>query len=323
MTEDELIQLIASLAARPAGDVAVALGDDAAVVTVPASQSLVTCTDTLVAGVHFHAETPAHLIGFKSLSVNLSDLAAMGALPRWVQLCLTMPAADGAFVAEFMRGFMQLADRYSVILVGGDTTRGPLSITVQAMGLADKNRLLTRGTAAPGDLVAVSGQLGDAALALQQLENGRPVAMEQMRRLQQPEPRIELGMELAGLASSCIDISDGLLLDLERLLLHSGCGASLELEKLPASECLLELEAEKRWQLQLTGGDDYELCFTIKPEFRSRLEELAESLAITITVIGSTSSGETIRCFDRAGTLIKTSKAGFQHFQENDKICDE
>jgi len=319
MIEDELISLIASLAGRPASDVILGMGDDAAVLEVPDNHVLVTCTDTMVAGVHFPAATPAGSVGFKSLAVNLSDLAAMGARPRWAQLSLTMPSADESWVRAFMAGFISLADRHSVILVGGDTCSGPLSITVQAMGVAQRGSLLTRGTARRGDLIAVSGQLGDAALALSLLERQQGVDPDLLRRLHEPEPRLRLGQALVGIASSCIDISDGLLLDLERLLKGSACGANVMLDDLPASGHLLELAAEKRWRMQLAGGDDYELCFTVPPQQRQRLRELADSLAIRISVTGEVTGSDTISCFDATGAVFEPEKPGFQHFENPDE----
>ena len=314
MAEDDLIALIAGLADRDSSDVVIGIGDDAAVLDIPEDHLFVTCTDTLVAGVHFPQATSASSVGFKSLAVNLSDMAAMGATPRWAQLSLTLPAADESWVREFISGFLKLADRANVTLVGGDTCSGPLSITVQVMGIAAKGKVLNRGTASPGELLAVSGWLGDAAFVLRQLGEGQSVPAAQLRRLNEPEPRLGLGSALAGIASSCIDISDGLMLDLERLLRHSGCGARVELESLPVSEYLSRIPAEQRQELQLAGGDDYELCFSIPSSQLTLLDELATRLEIPVSVIGKVTNSPGISCYDENGVVIELNNTGFQHF---------
>lgn len=319
MTENDLISLVARLTSRPASDVLLGIGDDAAVVKMPAGKSLVTCTDTLVSGVHFPAGTPARCVGFKSLAVNLSDMAAMAAQPRWIQLSLTLPAADAVWVREFISGFMALADRFQLILIGGDTCSGPLSITVQLMGFAGKDRWLTRGSANPGDLLVVSGELGGAAFALQQLERGQRPHPDLLQRLHEPQPRLHLGQALAAIASSCIDISDGLLLDLERLLQGSGYGASVQLEKLPSSALLAELPDTERWRLQLSGGDDYELCFSVPPSQRRSLQELAGSSDVAVNIIGEVTASAGICCYDVNGAVIQLQRAGFQHFEHSDE----
>ncbi len=318
MAEDDLISLIAESTNRAASDVLIGIGDDAAVIDVPPGKSLVTCTDTLVAGVHFPDGAPAHSIGFKSLAVNLSDMAAMAAKPRWAQLSLTLPTMDEPWVRDFLAGFMVLADRYNVILVGGDTCAGPLSITVQAMGLADRDKLLTRGTAKAGDLLAVSGELGDAALALMLLRGGQSVHSQLLQRLHEPEPRLRVGSALAGIASSCIDISDGLALDLERLLRSSGCGARVDLEKLPASKHLEKLPDAQRWELQMTGGDDYELCFSVPPKRLPLLENMIRTTAVPVSIIGEVTASAGINCYDENGTVIQLRSSGYQHFENTD-----
>ncbi len=248
-------------------DVLTAIGDDAAVLRVPAGQELVVCMDTLVSGVHFPCETAASAIGHKSLAVNLSDLAAMGATPAWATLSLTLPENDSTWIDEFSRAFLALADRYNVQLVGGDTTRGPLSVTVQAHGLVSQGEALMRKGAAPGDRIYVTGTLGDAGLALQ-LQESAPVSLR--KKLDYPEPRIEAGQLLAGLASAAIDISDGLLADLGHLLEDADAGASLQVDSLPRSKAFISSlqksvsqQPSRYYELPLSAGDDYELCFTV------------------------------------------------------------
>ena len=319
MTEDDLISLIANLADRPAADVIIGIGDYAAVVDVPHGKSLVSCTDTLVSGVHFPAGTPAFSVGFKSLAVNLSDMAAMAATPRWAQLSLTLPAIDEEWIEGFFAGFLALADRYNVALIGGDTCAGPLSITVQLLGVADGNTILRRGAASVGDLIAVSGWLGDAALALSLIKRAETVDPDLLKKLDEPEPRVELGQKLAGIASSCIDISDGLMLDLERLLQRSGYGARLEIVKLPASDFLAGLTEDERWEFQLGGGDDYELCFSVPPGRLPQLEETISTVEVPVNIIGEVTASPGISCYDAVGTAVQLKSTGFQHFKYSDE----
>lgn len=227
-------------------DVVLGSGDDCALLSVPAESLLAVSTDTLVAGVHFFADMDPVKLGHKALAVNLSDLAAMGAEPRWVSLALTLPEVDEAWVAGFAQGFLELADFYNVELVGGDMTRGPLSITVSIKGIVPERSALLRSGAQPGDAVFVTGQLGDAALALQQRLAHQTVSPDYLlTRLEQPEPRILAGMALRGLASSCLDISDGLASDLRHILQASGVSAQIELSQLPLSPALEMLPSEQ------------------------------------------------------------------------------
>ena len=243
-------------------DVLLGIGDDAALLQVPAGQQLVVAVDTLVAGRHFPEQTSAADIGYKALAVNLSDLAAMGATPAWATLSLTLPAVDGSLVTGICRWIFCLADEYSVALVGGDTTRGPLSVTVQVHGFIEPGKALRRDAANPGDAVFVSGVPGEAACALKQVLQGETPADTLLQRLNRPQPRVSLGQSLVGLASAAIDVSDGLLADLGHLLSASGCGATLWPDQLPSSPALQALPAGQVLDCQLNGGDDYELCFT-------------------------------------------------------------
>ncbi|VAW78114.1 Thiamine-monophosphate kinase, partial [hydrothermal vent metagenome] len=261
-------------------DVLLGIGDDAALLRVPAGKQLVVAVDTLVAGRHFPKQTSAADIGHKALAVNLSDLAAMGATPAWATLALTLPTADTAWLQAFSSGFFQLADEYAITLIGGDTTRGPLSITVQVHGFVEPGRALQRSTARPGDAVYVSGTLGEAACALQKILADEMPEAALLQRLNRPQPRVALGQSLAGLASAAIDISDGLLADLGRLLTASSCGATLWPDRLPCSSALQHLPAGQARDCQFNGGDDYELCFTLPEDKRKALAAVQAQHAV-------------------------------------------
>ena len=295
-------------------DVVLGIGDDAALLRVPEGQELVVTVDTLVAGVHFPADTPPAAIGHKALAVNLSDLAAMGATPAWVTLALTLPAADHDWLEAFAAGFFALAMTHEVQLVGGDTTRGPLSITVQAMGLVPAGRALRRAGAREGDAILVTGCLGDAALALQQ---GAAAITELRTRLDMPQPRVAAGQALRELASSAIDLSDGLLADLGHITRASAVGAELWVDALPRSEAFRQVAepGSQDWQeLPLSGGDDYELCVTLPPEriagARARLAELD----LPLTQVGWIRAGQGIRCRHEDGREYQPTSKGYDHF---------
>lgn len=290
------------------------IGDDAAVLDVPSDRQLVVCTDTLVEGVHFPKNTDPHAVGFKALAVNLSDLAAMGAEPGWFFMALTLPDGNAAWVESFAHGMAGLAREAGIVLAGGDTTSGALSITVTAIGFVKKNRALTRGGAKPGDRVVVSGLPGRAALALRQLEAGMEPNEECRKALEYPRPRLSLGSALCGIATACIDVSDGLAADLGHILERSGVGAVLNLEDLPGSQALSGLSVEERWTLQLTGGDDYELCFTVPPEKIDGLPGIAAECGVDLSIIGNISSQPGLVLKRPGGGLFEPAQAGFQHF---------
>ena len=299
-------------------DVITGIGDDAAVLQVPPGHELVVCMDTLVAGVHFPESTPAAAIGHKSLAVNLSDLAAMGALPAWATLSLTMPENNSSWLDEFSHAFFALADHYQVQLVGGDTTRGPLSITVQAHGFVARGSALMRKGVEPGDRIYVTGTLGDAGLALQLRENAPD---DLQKRLDYPEPRVEAGRQLTGLASAVIDVSDGLLADLGHLLEGTDFGASLHVDKLPRSEAFISAlhesgagEHSDYYELPLSAGDDYELCFTAPAMLCARVEQQLSSLSCGYTQIGIIEETAGIRCFLEDGSRYQPAAAGYSHF---------
>lgn len=294
--------------------VVVGIGDDAAV--VDESGLLVVAVDTLVGGVHFPPDSPPRSIGHRALAVNLSDLAAMGAMPSYATLALTLPAADAAWLEEFAAGFFELAARFDVDLIGGDTTRGPLSVTVQVLGRAVDEHVLTRAGGHVGDDVYVTGTLGDgaAAIALHARSTESREAAELFRRFSYPEPRIREGLALRTLASAAIDVSDGLVADLGHLCRQSGCGARIEVERLPLSA---ELEAavsgERAVDFALTGGDDYELCFTAPAARAEAVAAVSEDRGVPITRIGALVAGEGVVCY-RNGEPMPKALAGYTHF---------
>jgi len=235
----------------------VGIGDDAAVLEIPPNRQVVVTTDTLVEGIHFLSSSDAQNLGHKALAVNLSDLASMGAEPAWFFLALTLAAPDQAWLESFARGMGNLARSAGIVLAGGDTTSGPLSITITAMGLVEPGMALTRDGARSGELIVVSGQLGDAALALETLKAGGIPGPASRAALECPEPRLQLGRQLRGLATSCIDISDGLVADLGHILEASAAGAEIDIDLLPGSTSMAGLAVAQRRQLQICGGDDY------------------------------------------------------------------
>ena len=319
MAEFDLIERIRRhVVAR--GDVALGIGDDAALLEVPRGRQLVVAMDTLNAGVHFPEGTTAADIGWKALAVNLSDLAAMGAEPAWCTLSLSLPAADAAWLDGFLDGFSELAGRHGVALVGGDTTRGPLSVCVAVHGLVEPGRALRRDGAQAGDEVWVSGTPGDAAAALALMGLG-PVAMPTAsppdalaRRLARPEPRLALGRRLVGVASAAIDVSDGLLADLGHVARASGVRIELDVDRLPASPALAALAGpDARRLLQATGGDDYELAFTAPPALRAAVEALD---GVPVARIGQVRAGTPgVLARDGQGRPWEPGRAGFEHFR--------
>jgi len=316
--EFELIdRYFAQLGARRP-DVQLGVGDDAALLSVPPGQDLVACVDTLVAGRHFPPDSHADDIGWRSLAVNLSDLAAMGATPAWATLALTLPEFDEEWLEGFAAGFAALADQHGVALVGGDTTRGPLTISVSLMGLVPAGTALRRSGARPGDLIYVTGWPGDAAAGLALLQGrlqGQGAdrgALE--RKFRRPEPRVAFGSRLRGIASSCVDVSDGLAADLGRLVARSGAGAVVRAAELPLSRALYALAGEARArEFALGGGDDYELLYTVPPAARGRLLQLAASAgAPACHCIGEVVAGRGVRVLGERGEL--PLPRGWDHF---------
>ena len=308
--------LIAAIQARAASrdDVILGIGDDAALLQPPPGMLLVVAMDTLNAGVHFPDATAPADIGWKALAVNLSDLAAMGAVPAWCTLSLSLPDADPGFVDGFLEGFAELARRHEVALVGGDTTRGPLSVCVTVHGFVEPGQALRRDGARAGDDVWVSGALGDAAAALAQWQAGSAIDPALRARLERPLPCVELGRRLRGIASACIDVSDGLLADLSHVCAASGVGARVELAALPASAALLvATDGEAMQALQATGGDDYALCFTASPDARTTLAAMRVD-GVAPTRIGCIVDEQGVVAVRADGSRWQPPRAGYQHF---------
>lgn len=272
--------------------VPVGIGDDAAVINTSSDEQLLIAVDTLNIGVHFPEQTSAFDIGYKALAVNLSDIAAMGGVPKWFTLAMSLPEANHDWLAAFTEGLSALARQYQLSLVGGDTTRGPLSITIQIAGIVPRGRSLQRCGARVDDDIYVSGTLGDAAAALQicqhQLSGDSLTNERLLQRLNRPAPRVNLGIALRDIATACIDISDGLAADLGHILEVSGVGAEIKLASLPRSGALAALSSDSAqiqdWQLY--GGDDYELCFTAPVVQRERVAALSQAQRCAITRIG-------------------------------------
>lgn len=300
-------------------DVVLGIGDDAALLQPPAGRQLAVATDTLNFGVHFPAGTAATDVGWKSLAVNLSDLAAMGAAPAWCTLSLCLPRPEAEWVDGFLDGFLDLAGRHRIALVGGDTTRGPLSIGVTVIGLVEPGRALRRDGARIGDDIWVSGSLGDAAGALALMEGGGrgsgfPAALRE--RLDRPTPRVGLGLATVGIAHAAIDVSDGLLADLGHVCRASRVGAEVWLDALPCSPALAgAFDSLRRRELQATGGDDYELCFTAAPAAAAQLTGAASAAGVAITRIGRMIEGEGVQALDAGGGVWHPPQAGHEHFR--------
>ena len=287
-------------------DVSLGIGDDSAVITPPASQQLVICADTLVAGRHFPLDTAAHAIGWKSVAVNLSDLAAMGAKPHSILLALSLPTIDHDWLAGFSQGLFDCCDQFGVSLIGGDTTQSTqLTISVTALGWIEHGQAVTRAGAQVGDYICVSGQIGDAAFGLQHLGH----ALQQ--RLDYPTPRCLLGQQLKSVASSMIDISDGLAQDLGHILKASDVGAKLFLDQIPIDKSLKLLDKQQAWHYALAGGDDYELCFTISPQNFEKLSR--QQLDVPLTIIGKITQ-QTGLLFEYMGENCPLQIHGYQHF---------
>jgi thiamine-monophosphate kinase len=315
-------ELIATFFARqPVSrpDVALGIGDDAAILDVPHGQQLVVSTDMLVAGVHFPENTDAVSIGHKSLAVNLSDLSAMGATPAWYTLNLSLPQADTGWLEGFCQGMFALALKHDVALVGGDTTRGPLTIGIQIMGLVSHGQALQRVGARPGDRIYVTGLLGEAALGLRvtqgQLKLPDEYLANVLTQFNRPLPRVLVGLGLRGLASACIDISDGLAADLGHILAANDVGARIHLKRLPVSPAYDAAFEQVGWQAALTGGDDYELCFTIPPAQETEFRIASAHFGVPCSYIGDIEAEPGLRIVDEQGALYVPEQPGFDHFR--------
>lgn len=302
-------------------DVLLAVGDDCALLQVPADQLLAVSTDTLIAGVHFPQHTAPYDIGWKALAVNLSDLAAMGAEPAWATLALSLPELNEPWLQAFSDGLFALADQHDVALVGGDTTRGPLSITITVHGFVPPQQALRRDAAQIGDVIAVTGTLGDAGRGLQQALGQVAIcdisdAAFLLARLNRPTPRVAAALALRSIAHAAIDISDGLLQDLQHVLNRSGVGASLQLESLPLSDALRRQTATEQQAIELAlgSGDDYELCVTIPEAKWSRAQAAVSASGVNLTAIGRISDTASME-LTWHDTPFWPSQRGYDHFR--------
>ena len=284
------------------------IGDDCALLSLPDGYEFAVTTDTMVENVHFFADVDPEQLGHKLLAVNLSDLASMGAKPVSVMLALTLPKVDESWLAAFSKGFLSLAELHLVDLIGGDTTSGPLTLTVQAMGLVPKGKALLRSDAKPGDFIYLTGSLGDAGLGLK-IKQGYSCSNPEaaLQRFNNPTPQIDAGMALLEIANACIDISDGLTADLGHILERSHVGACLDWDKLPLSDAVVDyINDTGDWTMPLVAGDDYELCFTVSPEKVPRLN-------INCTRIGIIESTLGLRLY-KSGSLQPIDSKGYEHF---------
>jgi thiamine-monophosphate kinase len=304
-SESDLIEHFLRPLSSARADVVLGIGDDAALLAVPPQMQLVLTTDALVEGVHFLPGAPSRPLGHRALAVNLSDIAAMGAQPAWMLLSLILPEADEAWLGGFVSGMGALARTHNVALVGGNLSRGPLSITITLAGHVPQGAALRRDGARPGDVLYVSGTLGDAAAGRELVQGSAQAASQEAShealrdslssplraRFEQPQPRVALGQGLRGLASACIDLSDGLYVDATRLLQASGCGGQIDAASLPLSEPLRSYSGGRAVQLALGGGEDYELLFSASPSHAAAIEQLALRLGERVSRIGSVAAG--------------------------------
>lgn len=297
-------------------DLVLGIGDDCAVLAPDPRKLLVVSVDTLISGVHFPQSTSAADIAYKSLCVNLSDLAAMGARPAWFTLALSLPESDAKWLTDFSQSLFATASYYGIHLIGGDTTKGPLSITVQVMGYVDKHAYITRSGAKAGDRICVTGKLGAAALGLKlvllETQLDCPIATQAaLRALNRPEPRLAEGLKLTTIARAGLDISDGLLADLQHLLDASNVGAIVNVDDLPIASCVLShCKRQEALKMAMTGGDDYELCFTLPKDTKD--DEVLRG--VDFTCIGQITHELGLQLMDGNGERIKISGSGYDHF---------
>lgn len=318
MKEFDLIKHYFSKQLVKRKDVVLGIGDDCALLAPAEHQHIAVTTDTLVAGIHFPENTTPRAIGHKAVAVNLSDLAAMGAEPTWISLALTLPEVNEEWIDEFCVGVFDLCEFYNVQLVGGDTTQGPLSITITAQGLMPIGKAITRSNARAGDWLYVTGELGDAALALQNVLGNVDITEAYkgkiFEQLDYPKPRVLTGQALRGYATSAIDISDGLISDLGHICEASNVGAKINLENVPISSIMHEtLGTEKAIELALCGGDDYELLFSVSEDNKVGMATALSNIGISTTCIGQLNTSGKITTVLHGEPVALPSK-GFEHF---------
>ena len=318
LSEFSLIQQYFQQLTASREDVLLGIGDDCALLQCPVDHVIAVSIDTLVENIHFFTDVDPERLGYKSLAVGLSDLAAMGAQPAWFTLALTLPEVNEIWLKGFSQGVAELAKKYNIQLVGGDTTRGPLTISIQVHGFVQPAKALRRSGAQVGDVIYVTGTLGDAGAALQlQLQQWNTVALNiadktyLRQRLEQPTPRLEIGQQLTGLASAAIDISDGLLADLGHILDKSSVGARLDLTKLPLSLAMAKVDRKTAERFALQSGDDFELCFTVPPQHVAEIEQRFEAQCVAI---GTITNDQGIYFIDDNNALIALKGTGYDHF---------
>jgi len=286
------------------------IGDDAAIFNLDSRYQLVTSTDTLSEGVHFFKDDFPENIAYKSLAVNLSDIAAMGAIAKYFTLAITLPKLDEIWLKKFSESLKETSSKYNVSLIGGDTTKGPLSITITMMGVVEKLKAIKRSGAKNGDSIYVSGEIGDAALCLKKIHEKEKPNKSEMSKLNRPIPRLEIGLALRGIASSCIDISDGLEQDLSHIIKSSKVGATIDIQRIPLSQSMDKyIKGNDDWSLPLCGGDDYELCFTAPKTEEGNLKEISKSCGVKITKIGVIDNSKRLNILGFKGFL-----ESYQHF---------
>jgi len=302
-------------------DVILAGGDDCAIVSPPDNKQLVITTDTLISGVHFPENALPEDIAYKAIMVNLSDLAAMGAVPAWLTLSITMPAINESWLSAFSKQFSAVLSTYNISLIGGDTTKGALSITIQAIGLCDKEKVMRRDQANIADKIFITGDLGDAAIGLQAVLNkiDDKELLPCIEKLNRPTARINFAEELASYSRCAIDISDGLVADLGHIIKASNCGARINLSTIPVSssaQYYFEQYHNKSvdWSLLLTQGDDYELCFTVNSKCEHDVQKLANKHRLKLSCIGEITDSNKLEFYDDNNELIKFSNRGYKHF---------
>lgn len=326
MNEFELIKQYFQTPSQPKrNDVILGIGDDAAILQIPPNKQLITTVDTLVENIHFFADTDPADIAYKALAVNLSDLAAMATEPAWFTLALTLPTINESWLAKFSAGLFKLAQNYQVQLIGGDTTHGPLSITIQTFGFTAPGQAIRRDGAKSGDLIYVTGEVGTAAFALTYLQNLKSgttplklstfAATEIQAKLLRPTPRVREALAIQPYLHAAIDISDGLAADLNHILTSSQVGATLWLQNLPISPIVQQhCSAEIYYPLALSGGDDYELCFTIAAKNQQTVEKSLTDLRCPFRQIGQIDAERGLRCVQADGQYMKLDNLGYQHF---------
>jgi thiamine-monophosphate kinase len=318
MKEFELIRHFFTEQVVKRKDVLLGIGDDCAILTVPAQQNVVVTTDTLVAGVHFPDDTDPVAIGHKAVAVNLSDIAAMGAEPCWISIAITLPKVDKEWLKSFCDGVFELCEYYNVELIGGDTTQGPLSITITDQGGVPEGKCLLRTGAKAGDWLYVTGEIGDAALALKHIKKEISVAQDYKDKLREkldlPKPRVLAGQAIREYASSAIDLSDGLISDLNHICQASNVGANIVLDRLPLSTIMIDtLPFDEAISVALVGGDDYELLFTVSEDNKVGMETALANAGTKVTCIGQINTSKVIST-TLNNQAVPIQASGFEHF---------